>query len=66
MLHELTGGVQAVEEGHPNVNDDNIGLELLGHFNRFTAVGSFAAYFPALTLLQERTQASAYNFVVVG
>jgi hypothetical protein len=51
---------------HANVNDNNVGLQLLGHFDRFAPIGRLPAHFPALVFLKKRTQASTYNFVIVG
>ena len=66
VLQKLTRSVQAVEGWHANVEDDNIRLQLLGHFDRLAAIGGFPAHFPALMFLEKRTQAPANNFVVIG
>jgi len=55
MLHELARGVQAVEAGHANVNDDHVGLQTLGHFHGFAAIRRLSANFPAFMFLEQRT-----------
>ncbi len=66
MLQQLACSVQAVEVWHANVHDHHIRLQLLGHFDRFAAIGCFTAYFPSFMLLEKRAQTAAYNFVIIG
>src|ERR1700749_3256846 len=44
-LAELAGGGGAVQVGHAQVHQDHVGLGLLGHGQRFLAVGGGADHF---------------------
>jgi len=66
MRQQLARDVQAVEVGHAYIKDHNIGLQLFGHFDRFTAIGCLAANLPSLMFLQKGTQTSTHDFVIVG
>jgi len=39
---------------------------LLGHLDGLAAIGGFPTDFPALTLLEQGTQATPYYFMIVG
>ena len=66
MMQQLTRDIQAVEMGHANVQDHNVRLQLLRHFDGLAAIACFPAHFPSLMLQEKRTQAAAYNLVIIG
>jgi hypothetical protein len=65
-LADLAGGFHAVEEGHADVEDGHVRLELTGFLNGFTPVGSLGANLPAVPGLQEGAEAGADNVMVIG
>jgi len=46
-VQHLPRGRQAIQVRHANVEDDDIGLQSFGEFERFPAVGRFSADFPS-------------------
>jgi len=65
-LADLAGGFHAVEEGHADVEDGHVRLELTGFFNGFTPVGGLGANLPTVPGLQEGAEAGADNVMVIG
>jgi hypothetical protein len=66
VLQQLAGRIQAIEVWHAYVHDDDIGLQLLGHLNGLAPIGCLSANFPPFVLLEQRAQASAHDFVIIG
>jgi hypothetical protein len=66
MLQELTGRIQAVEIGHPNIHDHDVRVQLQSLLDRLAAVAGFTADFPAFMFFQKRAQTAAHDFMVVG
>jgi hypothetical protein len=65
-LDDSSGGFDAVEQGHPDVHDDHIGLEGGGESDGVTAILGFAGNFQITLALQQRAQSSAHNRVIVS
>jgi hypothetical protein len=65
-LADLARGFHAVEEGHTDVEDGHVRLELTGFLNSFATVGSFGANLPAVPGLQEGAEVGADNMMVIG
>jgi hypothetical protein len=65
-LTDLAGGFHAVEEGHTDVEDGHVRLELAGFLNGFATVGGLGANLPAVPGLQEGAEAGADNMMVIG
>ena len=63
---DAAGGFDAVEEGHPDVEDGDVGFEFGGFVDGFAAVGGFGYDFPAMTRFKERTKAGADDGMVIG
>ena len=52
VLQQLAGRVETVQIGHADIDDDDIGIQLQGLFDRFAAVAGLAADFPSFMLFQ--------------
>jgi hypothetical protein len=65
-LPDLTRDLHSVQLGHADIHDGHIGLQLLGHFNRFCPIGCFAHDFPAGAGLEEPTRATPDQRVIVS
>ncbi len=59
------GGLHAVEDGHGDVHQDDVGSQLEGQAEGLVAVGGLAHHLEAL-VLQGAAQALAEHPVVVG
>jgi hypothetical protein len=58
-------GFEAVEAGHADVHDYDVGGELAGFFDGILAIKGFAADFVIGLGLNEGADAAAHNFVVI-
>jgi hypothetical protein len=65
-LFELAGGLQAVEDRHGNVEDDQVGLALNGEVDGFLAVAGLGAEFVILLGLKHFAEGFADEGIVVG
>jgi hypothetical protein len=65
-LTDLARGFHAVEEGHADVEDGHVRLELTGFLNGFATVGSLGANLPTVPGLQEGAEAGADDMMVIG
>jgi hypothetical protein len=65
-LFELAGGLQAVEDRHGNVEDDQVGPALNGEVDGFLAVAGFGAEFVILLGLKHFAERFADEGIVVG
>jgi hypothetical protein len=63
---DFTRGFEAVEPRHADVHDDQVGTETPGLFDGIPAVARFATDFDIRPGLQERSNASAHQLVIVG
>ena len=63
---ELAGGIEAIQVRHPDIHDDDVGLELFGLCDGFTAGGGLAADFPTGMDLDEVAETASDDFVIVG
>src|SRR5215217_3060536 len=59
-------GLYAVHDGHEEVHQDDVGLELPGHLQRLLAVLRFADHLELRVEGEEHPQALAHHAVVVG
>ena len=66
MLIDFPGGAEAIENGHSDVQDYYVGLQLAGFVESFAAVGGLSADFNAGTRLQGGANASPESFVIVN
>jgi hypothetical protein len=57
--------LDTVQQGHANIEDENIGLEFGGFFDGFAAVGCFRADFPPFVRFEQRAEAGADDGVVI-
>ena len=64
--HNLAGGIDAVEIGHVQIHDDHAGLQPAGQLDGSPAVFGFGHHRHARLLFNQRTQAIAHDFVIVG
>jgi hypothetical protein len=65
-LFELARGLQAVEDRHGNVEDDQVGLALQREVNGFLAVAGFGAEFVILLLFEHSAKHFADERIVVS
>jgi hypothetical protein len=65
-LFELAGGLQAVEDRHGNVEDDQVGLALNGQVDGVLAVAGFGAEFVILLGLEHSAKHFADEGIVVS
>ncbi len=63
---DFAGSFQAVEARHADVHDDEVGTQTPGLFDGILAIARFATDFDVRPRLQERSNASAHQFVIVG
>jgi hypothetical protein len=63
---DFTGGFEAVENRHADIHDDKVGSETAGSFDGVAAIARFATDFDIRPGFQERSNASAHQFVIVG
>src|SRR5262249_31935928 len=66
FLHDLARRLQAVKLGHADVHNGYFGLESPDHLHGLPARGGFAHHLPASPRLEQRSQATADHFMVVG
>jgi hypothetical protein len=52
LLDNLGGGLDAVQIRHPNIHDDNVGLEVLRLPHGFPSIARFADYLEVLVLFK--------------
>src|SRR5208283_5305352 len=64
-LANAAGGVHAIQKGHANIEDGDIGLEPGGFFDGVAAVNGFGANLPALARFQESAQAGTNDGVII-
>ena len=65
-LFQLARGLQAVEDRHGNVEDDQVGLALNGEVDGFLAVAGFGAEFVILLVLKHFAEHFADEGIVVS
>jgi hypothetical protein len=58
-------GLEAVHNGHGNVEHHQVGVQLDRFFHRRQAVFGLAAYFPLLIPIQQIFEAGAYHLEIV-
>src|SRR5581483_10035303 len=63
---EPAGCVDAVELGHADVHDDDVGVELTGEAQRFASVGGFADDLDVALQFEDEPEALPYEGLVVG
>lgn len=61
----LSGGMDAIEDGHREIEDDKVGLQLARHRGGLPAVNSFATNFPARMACEQRSEQVADDGAVV-
>jgi hypothetical protein len=66
MLQELASRVQAVQVGHPNIDNDDVWVQLQGLLDGLAAIAGFAADFPAFMLFQQGAQSAPHDFMIIG
>jgi hypothetical protein len=62
---EQRGSLDTIHVGHGKIQDDEIGLKGAGFFDRFGAIGGFAANLEAGIVLEEHTNGIAYGDFVL-
>jgi hypothetical protein len=65
-LDDLRRRVDAVELGHSDIHDNNVGRELFGEADGFAAIGGFADDFDSRVGLEQEPKAFANYSVIVG
>ena len=63
---DLPGGVDAVELGHAQVEDGDIGLELARQADGGAAVAGLGHHLEAALFLQDAPQSRAHDLVIAG
>ena len=66
VLEDFASGVEPVDAGHAYIENDDVRVEFYCHLNSLQAVGSLAAHRPRGLLLQDGTDSTAYQLVVIG
>jgi len=61
----VAGGVHAVEKGHADIEDGDIGFVLGGFFDGVATINGFGADLPAIAGFEEGAQAGANNGVII-
>jgi len=59
------GGIHAVEKGHADIENGDIGLQFGGFFDGIAAINGFGADMPAIAGFEEGAEASANDGVVI-
>ena len=62
---DLSGGIDAVEQRHRDIEQRNVGMTLASHVHGFAAVASFGGNFESF-LQKDSLQAVANHGVVIG
>jgi len=62
---DLPGRVDAVQVGHRDVHDHDVGRQFLGHSHRRAPVRRLADHRKALFAFQQSPQALSYDLVIV-
>ena len=62
---DLRGCVQAVEQGHPDVHDDDVGMNIASQPYGFAALGGFAHHFHVRHAIKQKLQPRPDDPVVV-
>ncbi len=63
-LEDLTGGFEAVEQGHGNVHDNDIGPKAASEFDGLTTIFRFADDLDSGFHIQQRPQAFSNDEVI--
>jgi hypothetical protein len=64
-LHNLRGRLDAVEQWHRDIHDDDVGIGLGGHAHRLAAVACFAHDVDAGLLFEKEAEALADYAVII-
>ena len=65
LLPEQTGGLEAVFDGHADVEQDEVGREFAGEFDGLSAIGSFSANLKPVFAIEDAGETAANEFVIV-
>jgi hypothetical protein len=65
-LRNGTGGTQTVHFRHQEIKNDEVGLAVIGSFDRVRTVGNLSADVPIGIRFETRTESAAHKNMVVG
>jgi hypothetical protein len=65
-FQNLPRGLKTIQAWHPNIQDYNVWLELLGFVNRFAPITGFTADLPIVLRLEQRDQALPNYLMIIG
>jgi hypothetical protein len=66
IVQNLASSFESVESRHTDIQNHDVGLEVVNLLHGFAAIRSFAADFPSVMSREQSTDTATHNFMIIG